>query len=171
MQMKRTDYGVLKSPISGKVISIRSGVEHAEFGRNLNELKLILSHGSEIGLYLPCAATFEKIVKLNNKEILRFQKSISLDQSSKPYGGTIIKLVDEKDARLGFQFVKCFMGMEPKLSVLAADKGVAGARFGVFPLGGTVLVYLGEEFNIIVKENDRIFAGTTPIANKSEGRA
>lgn len=169
MQTKRTDYGVLKSPISGKVISVRSGIDHAEFGSNLSEIKLILHHGSEIGVYLPCAATFEKVAKLNDKEILRFQKSITLDQSASSYGGTIVSLLDEKNSKFGLQFIKCFMGMEPRFNVLAADKGVAGARFGSFPLGGTVLVYLGEEFNVIVKENDRIFAGSTPIASKSEG--
>jgi hypothetical protein len=42
---------------------------------------------------------------------------------------------------------------------LPGDRGKVRANWGFFPFGGTVLVYLSENYEILVKEGDSLEAG------------
>ncbi len=158
--------GVIKSPIDGYVVSHRTGITHEQFGVNLTELRLYLPHFFESGIYLPTPVEFDDIKKYPSKELFRYQRSLHLDQRQSVYGGVTLKLRTIDDTLYGMQLIKCYLGLSPVLWVLTADRGGSGSRFGFFPFGGTVILYLPSDYDVIIDKGTKLVGGETILARR-----
>lgn len=155
--------GFIFSPVYGKLVQIKKNIKHQIFGENLIELRFAIPLGSEMGLYLP---TQGEIIDLNLKwgtVINRFGDipSQEINTLNTPW----LKIKNKHNEIIGMQFIECVFGFYPHFYILPGDRGMALANFGYFPLGGTVLLYLPGNYEILVKEESKVSPSDVLIAN------
>ena len=158
---------LVKSPVNGQVISIREGVNHQVFGQDLSEVSLIIPHFFESGLYLPIHGEIEYSKKFPFREHFRYRKSSKWGGGEdESYRGALVTIRGPEGRVLGLQMVKCFLGLAPKIWILPGDKGKAGARFGHFPLGGSIFCYFSKDYKVITKVGDKLRGGESVLAKE-----
>jgi hypothetical protein len=146
--------GLIFSPVFGKLIKIKTNVSHKVFGQNLIELRFTIPIGSEMGLYLPTECEITDLILKWGTVISRFGEIPSQEINSLDV--PLLKIKNKNNEIIGMEFVECVYGFFPHFYILPGDKGKALANFGYFPLGGTVLLYLPGNYEILVKENSRV---------------
>lgn len=156
--------GVLYSPVNGKVLNVRSGVDHIVFGRELVELRLMIPWWKEMGIFLPISSEVRDLVVKKGKSFFRMSREDLPTQSQKMADSLSLILTGAKGERVGMQMLKCPTGFWPEIGVMPGDRGKRQVNIGYFPLGGTVLLYLPQNYEILVNTDDVIEAGQTLIA-------
>ena len=58
-------------------------------------------------------------------------------------------------------------GTAPQIYIQVGDKGTAGGNIGFISGGGALALYLPENYEILVKANDRLELGITHLAKKT----
>ena len=164
---QRESKGLIKSPVNGRIVSIREGVEHNIFGQDLIEIALVIPHFFEFGFYLPVSGEIEYSKTFPSLEYFRYKQKWQFDQAQEVYGGVLMGLRSEEEHLIGLQMVKCFLGLAPQIWVLPGDRGSIGSRFGYFPLGGSLLCYLPKSYNVISRVGDELRAGESIVAKAS----
>lgn len=157
--------GTLFSPINGKVIKIESDFEHPVFGENLTMIRIAMPWWAEWGIYLPSASEVKEVSLVYNHEDFRYKKEIEVLKEAGP-NGLCVTLLNKSQDTYGFQLVKCSFGGYPQVGVLPGDRGKQRANIGYFPLGGTLLLYVPENYKIMVSEKDILIAGVTIIGGE-----
>lgn len=156
---------VVTSPIHGRVVSIKKGVNHKEFGENLQEIRFLIPIGKESGLYLPRVGEVINFVPRRGESFYRYSKKDIPSQDKEVLDGPTLTIQCRDQSKIGMQFLECPLGLYPRQFTLPGDHGLAKANFGYFPLGGTVLLYLPENYEILVNENATVSPGERLIAN------
>lgn len=154
---------IVYSPVSGKVINVRKGVEHLLFGTRLTEIHLAIPWWRNFGLFLPIKGEVILAEDLGQKRLWRFSKA-SLDQKDTSKYGFAFQVQSKEGEFLGVQLIPCYFGLLPQCALLPGDHGLTGANFGFFPFGGTVRLYLSDDAEILINEDDNLIAGATTIA-------
>jgi len=157
--------GILYAPVNGKVALVNEGVVHGRYGNNLTEIVIVSSWWREHGIYFPLKAEIIDLAYQGGKGHFRyFYKSIfSNEQPRNPSLSLGMRCVN--NIAIGIDFYKCLMGMWPRVRVIPGDKGKAQVNLGFFGLGGTTVLYLPENYEILVKEGLDIVAGQAIVAN------
>ncbi len=156
--------GMIYSPVNGRVISIKKGVDHAFFGKNLSEFRILIPWWKEFGLYLPSKSEVIDLVVERGKSFYRFCKTELPSQEVQMAPSLAILLRGVEGDFLGMQLIKCPLGLWPEVSVIPGDRGKCQVSVGHFPLGGTVLLYLPSKYEILVDSDQEAMAGLTIIA-------
>ncbi len=159
-------HGILRSPCFGNVKSIRSGINHKEFGDNMTEILITIPHFKEFGLYFPCASEMDFSFRSVFKNFFRYRRSYNLDQSNGLIGGHFVRFRTPSNLIVGMQLIKCHLGLEPTIWILPGDRGASGARLGMFPFGGSVLLFLSKDFEVVAKIGDKLIGGDTLLAKE-----
>ena len=146
--------GFIFSPVFGKLVRIRKKVSHRVFGENLIELQFQIPFASEMGLYLPTKCEITDLILKSGTVISRFGSIPG--QEDKALDVPLLKIKNQKNEIIGMQFVECVYGFYPQFYVLPGDRGMSLANFGYFPFGGTVLLYLPGNYEILVKEKTSV---------------
>ena len=160
-----TSCGVIMSPVHGRVVGIKKGVSHKEFGDNLWEIRFVIPLGEESGLYLPHESEVTNLLFKRGGSFYRYSKEDIPAQDKEVLDGPILTLKNPSDGNIGMQFLECPLGFYPRFFVLPGDRGQAKANFGYYPLGGTALLYLPENYEILVNENATVSPGERLIAS------
>lgn len=156
--------GLVYAPANARVISVRKNVNHIIFGKNLTEVQLGIPWWSEAGLYLPVKSEIKDFQSKDGKSFFRFAAEPLPDQSSISVAGISLTLETSKTQHIGIQFVKCILGQWPEIIVMPGDRGKERVNIGFFPFGGTVLLFLPQDFEILVTKDNEVIAGETVIA-------
>jgi hypothetical protein len=155
--------GFIFSPVYGKLLQIKKNVSHKILGQNLIELRFSIPLGSEMGLYLP---TQGEIIDLNLKWGTVINRSGEIpSQEIEALNVPLLKIKNKHNEIIGMQFIECVFGFNPHFYILPGDRGMALANFGYFPFGGTVLLYLPGNYEILVKEGSRVSPRDVLIAS------
>ncbi len=90
-----------------------------------------------------------------------------------PCSGEVVQHKDSsftlKDAEGDYWRVELFAGpwgAKPQIYIQTGDKGTAGGNVGFISGGGTLALYLPENYEILVRANDRLELGITHLAKK-----
>lgn len=156
--------GMIYAPVNARIISVRDNVNHVIFGKNLKEVQLGIPWWSEAGIYLPIKSEIKDFQSKDGKSIFRFKTDAIPDQSSMSVAGVCLSLETNKKQFIGMQFIKCMLGQWPELIVMPGDRGKERANIGFFPFGGTVLMFLPENFDVVINKDNEVIAGETVIA-------
>ena len=161
--------GVFYAPVNGRVSSITSHVNHPKFGDDLIEVKFTTSWIREAGLYLPTRSEVLDLSYEKGKSLFRYIFHLERESIDK-YSGAYLKFraVNNEQKEYGIQIIKCILGAWPKVRVIPGDRGRAQVNFGFFGLGGTVLLYLPSQYEILVKDGHLATAGQTIVAARIE---
>lgn len=152
------------APANARILSIKEGVDHVIFGRNLKEIHMGIPWWKESGLYLPLKAEVKDFQSRDGKSFFRFNSKPLADQSSIAVSGICLSLETIKKQFVGMQFIKCSLGQWPELVLMPGDRGKERANIGFFPFGGTVVLFLPENYDILISKNNEVIAGETVIA-------
>ena len=155
---------VLFAQVEGVVESIRENVDHCYFGKDLTEVKIVMNPWSEMGIYMPISSEVQDFHFKDGKPIFRYKGGRPKDQHEKMLDSIALTLRDVQGRNVGMQFLKCFVGSWPEISLMPGDRGKQQANFGYFPFGGTVLLYMPSKYEILVDEKEKVIAGESLIA-------
>lgn len=162
--------GIFYAPVNGKVVSISEGVTHPHFGSHLNEVVVLSPWWREHGIYFPAKAEVIDLFYERTKGRFRyFYKSLfGKDVQRKPSLSLGLRCVE--GSQVGLDFYKCVAGMWPQVRVIPGDKGRAQVNMGFFGLGGLTVLYLPQNYEILLKEGLDLIAGQSIVANLKENK-
>jgi hypothetical protein len=153
------------SPIHGIVQSVRLFIDTIDYPLQCHEIRISLPLWNEKGLYLPTSG--EVIYLKANKG-----KKISRDSSSEFFYGpmdeishTDLTLVSKNKTQSLMRFIDCQSGIRPSIWLKSGDRGRAGACFGYYPFGGSLLIYVPASSDILVYEGERVTPGLSVVAS------
>lgn len=155
---------VVFSPVQGAIESIRSGVDHCYFGKDLTEVKIVMNPWDEMGIHMPMTSEVQDFHFKDGKPTFRYKAGEPKHQEKEMLDSIALTLRDVQGRNVGMQFLKCFVGSWPEISLMPGDRGKQQASFGYFPFGGTVLLYMPSKYEILVEEKDKVMAGESLIA-------
>jgi len=149
-----TDEKILLAPINGYIKSIE------EF-EDKKVITLSVPWYAEPGLYLPCEVIFDETREKKGKPYIVF-----VSPAPNPEVNEFVR-IDLKTKEQSFWLdLKIFtrgIFWKPILWFLPGDRGRAGARYGLLPLGGTVLLSIKPNANILALPGQEILGGQTVL--------
>jgi hypothetical protein len=159
--------GIFYSPVNGRVSYIRNNVSRNGSSELFHEIGIVSSWWKEGGMYLPIRSEVINLSFFEGKSIFR-------------YFGKAYEKAREETNRLSIEFrctngdtyhldsLKCPAGLWPKVRVVPGDRGKAQVNFGFFGLGGTTVLYLPQNYEILVKDGLEAVAGQTIMASLND---
>lgn len=160
----KNDGEIYLSPVYGEVKSIRRNVQLPHLSEEGQEVRISISGWSEKGLYLPAAGetTFLKATK--GMKIQREAEQIAFYRSMDDVAHTDLVITSKNKTQTLMRFVDCKYGKRPTIWLKSGDRGRGAACFGYYPFGGTLLIYLPNNSDILVFEREFVVPGQTVIA-------
>lgn len=163
---QRDTRGVMFSPVNGKVVHLEKNVSHGIFGEGLTEIQLAIPWWKEMGIFLPFSSEVKSLIVLKGISFFRLHKAVEKLGSSDGKG-LALALDNKKGDIVGLSLLKCKLGLWPEVVVVPGDRGGRQVNIGFFPFGGTVLLYLPQKYEILIKQDDEVVASETIVAVSS----
>lgn len=152
------------SPVHGVVESIRRDTTTLEDGSITHEVRISIGGWDEKGLYMPTAAEVTYLKASKGKKIPRGSESELFYLPVSELAHTDFILKSKNQTQTLMRFIDCMYGRRPLIWLKYGDRGRGAACFGFYPFGGTLLIYLPQNSDILVFERERIVPGQTVIA-------
>lgn len=152
------------SPVYGIVESVRYSVFTQDFPSPCHEVRISISFWDQKGLYLPNSAELSFIRGYKGKRLQKNSPSHLFYGSLEDIAHTDLTFVSKNNTQTFMRFVDCPEGMRPVIWLKSGDRGRGAACFGYYPFGGTLLIYLPEESDILIFEKEKVTPGQTVIA-------
>ncbi|MCB9060267.1 MAG: hypothetical protein H6622_01940 [Halobacteriovoraceae bacterium] len=80
--------------------------------------------------------------------------------------GQYVRFLNKFSEYFALQFVQCPFGGAAQVWSLPGDRGNRQANLGFFPLGGSVLIYIPVNYEIIVQQGEWVKSTETILANR-----
>lgn len=161
----RSDGEIYLSPVHGEVQSIRQNINVSEDPSYGHEVRISISTWDEKGLYLPTSGEVTYLKANRGIKIPRDSDAQSFYRPVEELEHTDFVLTSEKKSNSLMRFIDCKTGKRPDIWLKYGDRGRGAACFGYYPFGGTLLIYLPRNSDILVFEKERIVPGQTVIAS------
>ncbi len=144
------------SPVCGEIKKII---------KNESENVLIISVGffDNYGVYLPNTSRVDNFEVKGGDQFFRYKIPNDLLEFEK-YRHISIALRGKNGAVLKMEFYKNFLGKKLKSWLLPGDRGKQKANMGFLPFGGTVLLYLPKNCEILTNIGEKVIGGETLLA-------
>ena len=146
------------SPVHGIVEKIRQTSDGS------NEVRISINFWDEKGLYLPTSGEVTYLKAYPGEKIARNAGSEAFYRPSEELSHTDLTLTSRNDTKTLMRFIDTSLGRRPTIWLKSGDRGRGAACFGFYPLGGTLIIYLPKNSDILVFEKETIVPGLTVIA-------
>lgn len=153
------------SPVSGEVKSIRRNLRLIDHPHLAQEIRITIEGWNEKGLYLPTAGEVSYLKATKGKPISREANSQAFYGPVDEIAHTDFVLASKNKTVSLLRFIDCRYGKRPTIWLKSGDRGRGAACFGSYPFGGTLLIYLPDNSDILVFENEKVVPGLTVIAS------
>jgi hypothetical protein len=160
----KNDGEIFLSPVYGEVKSIRRSVELPHTSGSGQEVRISISGWSEKGLYLPTAGEVSYLRATKGLKISRDADPVAFYRPMDLVAHTDLVLTSKNKTQTLMRFVDCKYGARPTIWLKSGDRGRGAACFGYYPFGGTLLIYLPNNSDILVFEKEFVVPGQTVIA-------
>lgn len=127
-----------------------------------------MSLWDEKGLYLPTTGEVSYLKATKGKKVPRNGENHEFYGPLEDVSHTDLILTSKSGVKTTMRFVDCPNGQRPMVWLKSGDRGRGAACFGYYPFGGTVLIYLPANSDILVYESEHIVPGQTVIADIKE---
>lgn len=160
----KSDGEIYLAPVYGVVQGIRRDVTIEDSENIYNEIRVSLSLWKEKGLYLPTTAEVS---------FLKYQKGgkIPINSDSKAFLGSVndiahtdLFFISKNQTQTLLRFIDCPYGQRPTIWLKSGDRGRGAACFGHYPFGGTLLIYIPQNSDILVFEGEQLIPGQSVLA-------
>jgi hypothetical protein len=152
------------APVHGEVRSIRRDITDFEELGQVHEIRVRISGWDEKGLYLPTSGEVSYLKASKGDKINRESEDYLFQQSLNNVAHTDLILTSKNQTKTMMRFIDCVYGKRPSVWLKSGDRGRGAACFGFYPFGGTLLIYLPVNSDILVFEGEHIVPGQTVIA-------
>lgn len=160
----RNDGEIILAPIDGEVVKISSYFDD-EDKCNYTAIRINMSHYHAWGLYLPFTSEMAYLKEREgSKRFPRSELATLSNLELKEMSRTDLVLKSPAGLTSHMRFIQCVNGRSPRIWMKSGDHGRGGACFGYYPFGGSLLVFVPENSDILVVENERIRAGESVLA-------
>lgn len=160
----KNDGEIFLSPVHGIVESIRRDATSLEDGRSAHEVRISIGGWDEKGLFLPTAGEVVYLKAGKGQKIPRTAEAQQFYLPVSELSHTDFILKSKNQTQTLMRFIDCTYGRRPEIWLKYGDRGRGAACFGYYPFGGTLLIYLPQNSDILVFEKERIVPGQTVIA-------
>lgn len=160
----KNDGEIYLSPVHGVVESVRHAVSSPDYESPCHEVRVSILFWDEKGLYLPTSGEVSYLKANKGKRIHRGSPTHLFYGPVDELAHTDFTLTSKNQTKTMMRFIDCSFGKRPVIWLKSGDRGRAGACFGYYPFGGTLLIYLPVSSDILVFENEKIIPGQTVIA-------
>lgn len=160
----KNDGEIYLSPVHGVVESVRQGISSPDYESPCHEVRISISFWDEKGLYLPTAGEVSYLKANKGRKVHRNSLTHIFYGPVEELAHTDMTLSSKNLTSTLMRFVDCTSGVRPVIWLKSGDRGRAGASFGYYPFGGTLLIYLPASSDILVFEKERVIPGHTVIA-------
>lgn len=160
----KNDGEIYLSPVFGIVESIRRDTSIWDEFPSTHEVRISMGPWSEKGLYLPTTGEVSYLKANKGKKIPRNAESKEFYQPITEIAHTDLILTSKNQAKSLMRFIDCVYGQRPTIWLKSGDRGRGAACFGNYPFGGTLIIYLPQNSDILVFEKERVAPGQTVIA-------
>lgn len=160
----KDDGEIFLSPIHGEVKSIRRNVELIDYPEFCHEIRIAISGWTEKGLYLPTSGEVVYLKAVKGRRIAREAEDHEFYGPVDDVAHTDFVLSTNKKNKALLRFIDGKYAKRPTIWLKSGDRGRGAACFGYYPFGGTLLIYLPENTDILVFENEKVVPGQSVIA-------
>jgi len=160
----KNDGEIYLSPVHGVVESIRRDTTSWDEVPFSHEVRISISPWDEKGLYLPTAGEVSYLKATRGKKIDRGCDSQEFYKPTAELSSTELVLTSKNLTKSLMRFIDCTYGQRPSMWLKSGDRGRGAACFGYYPFGGTLIIYLPQNSDILVFEKERVIPGQTVIA-------
>jgi hypothetical protein len=161
----RLKHEIYLAPVFGKVASIRLNITRFGDPEVVHEVRIEIPFWSEKGLYLPTSGEVTYMKANLGKKIPRDAEEHMFYGPADELAHTDFLLTSGRRVATLLRFIDCPYGKRPWIWLKSGDRGRAAACFGYYPFGGTLLIYLPKNSDILVYSNEWIVPGKTVIAS------
>jgi hypothetical protein len=152
------------SPVHGEIKSIRLNVPTLNDPHPHHEVRFTISNFNEKGLYLPTTGEVAYLRATKGVKIPRDSEGQAFYRPIDEVSHTDLTLMSKNKTHTLLRFIDCKYGKRPTIWLKSGDRGRGAACFGYYPFGGTLIIYLPHNSDILVFENERVVPGQTVIA-------
>jgi hypothetical protein len=152
------------APVHGIVDSIKRDTLAIDAEVPHHEIRITIGGWDEKGLYLPTAGEVSYLKANKGKKIQRNASNEEFHYPLANLAHTDLILTSKNQTQTLMRFIDCKYGVRPSMWLKSGDRGRGAACFGYYPLGGTLLIYIPQNSDILVFENERLIPGQTVIA-------
>ena len=152
------------SPVHGRVESIRQLITTPEYPSPCHEVRISMSLIDEKGLYLPTAGEVTFLKANKGKKIPRNADEKCFYTNLEEISHTDLQLTSKSKITYLMRFIDTQYGERPVIYLKYGDRGVGAACFGYYPFGGTLIIYLPQNSDILVFDKEKVIPGLTVIA-------
>jgi hypothetical protein len=156
------------SPVSGKVLEINDDTNNV-FGEDKIEIRIMSQLFDDYGLYFPFRGEVELSKHEEGKSVYRNMPDLNAQESLNKK--SIIFSHLNNSLNLSMLIVKCRYGLNSVSWVDVGDRGKTNGCFGLFPFGGTIILYIDKHLVLRIKKGDFLESTRTPIASMANLRA
>ncbi len=160
----KNDGEIYLSPVYGEVKSIRRNVALPHIAGEGQEVRISISGWSEKGLYLPTSGEVTYLRATKGMKISRDAEPVAFYRSMDDVAHTDFTLTSKNKTETLMRFVDCKYGKRPTIWLKSGDRGRGAACFGYYPFGGTLIIYLPNNSDILIFEKEFVVPGQTVIA-------
>jgi hypothetical protein len=160
----KIDGEIFLSPVFGTVESVRHSVTIQDYSGPCHEVRISISFWDQKGMYLPTSGEVTYLKANKGKKINRNSSTDIFYGAIDELSHTDLTLLSKSNNHSLMRFIDCTNGLRPTIWLKSGDRGRGGACFGYYPFGGTLLIYLPENSDILVFTKEKIIPGQTVIA-------
>lgn len=154
----KTNGELYLSPVHGVVEQIRQTSDGS------TEVRISMSFWDEKGLYLPTSGEVSYLKAYPGEKVARNAGPEAFYRPSEELSHTDLTLTSRLETKTLMRFIDTTFGKRPTIWLKSGDRGRGAACFGFYPLGGTLIIYLPKNSDILVFEKETIVPGLTVIA-------
>ncbi len=155
---------VFYSPVSGILKKVRKNIDHPFFGKNLTEVHLVMMPWDEFGVYLPFTCEVKELRAHRGKRVFRLGAHLVKYLEASPDIGIDLICDGVNGTTIGMKLIQCYSGGWPEVALLPGDRGKRRSNIGYIPYGGSLILYLPPETQLLLEEGDKLIAGVSVFA-------
>lgn len=160
----KNDGEIYLSPVYGEVKSIRRSVQLPHQQGEGQEVRISISGWSEKGLYLPTSGEVSYLRASKGLKISCEAEATAFYRPMDDIAHTDFVLTSKNKTQTLMRFIDCKYGSRPTIWLKSGDRGRGAACFGYYPFGGTLLIYVPNNSDILIFEKEFVVPGQTVIA-------
>ena len=155
---------IFLSPVHGIVQSIRRDTSVWDDVPITHEVRISIGPWDEKGLYLPTSGEVSFLKASRGNKIPRYAEAQNFYLPASEIAHTDFILTSKNLSKTLMRFIDCTYSQRPSIWLKSGDRGRGAACFGYYPFGGTLIIYLPQNSDILVFEKERVVPGQTVIA-------
>ncbi len=160
----KNDGEIYLAPVHGIVKSIRHHITGPDGYSLHHEVRVAVSLWNEKGLYLPTSGEVSYLKANKGERVDRDAPVESFYRPVEELAHTDLTLTSKNQTKTLMRFIDCQYGKRPTIWLKSGDRGRGAACFGYYPFGGTLIIYLPANSDILVFDGEKVVPGQTVIA-------